>query len=74
VAPPDDRAFIVITKAARVVKGIPVESSIRSFICAVVCGGVFRQRSAPLNLPEKVRLRSREHGVKLMQRSTGVRA
>jgi hypothetical protein len=27
---PDDRAFIVITKAARVVKGFPVESSIRS--------------------------------------------
>jgi hypothetical protein len=36
VAPPDDRAFIVITKAARVVKGLPVESSIRSFVCAVV--------------------------------------
>jgi len=41
VAPPYDRAFIVITKAAKVVKGLPVESSIRSSVYAVICVGAF---------------------------------
>jgi hypothetical protein len=35
---PDDRAFIVITKAAKLVKGLPVESSIRSLFSRLFVG------------------------------------
>ena len=43
---PDDRAFIVITKAARLVKGLPVESSIRSLFSRLFVG--LRGRSRPM--------------------------
>ena len=57
MAPPYDRAFIVITKAAKVVKGLPVESSIRSSVYAVICVGAFCEPLAQQQLEHSLDMR-----------------